>query len=216
MSLQEYITKTEEFVQSLFQDDASGHDWWHIVRVRDMALRLAQAEGADCFICQMAALLHDVADDKLNSSEEVGLKKVDDFLSQLGLPERDRSAILDIIANMSYRGGQKAQKPLSLEGQCVQDADRLDALGAIGIARTMAYSGHKGRLIHDPALEPRAQMTLAEYRSDGGTAILHFYEKLLKLKDLMNTDMAKTLAEGRHAFLETYLEQFYAEWRSER
>lgn len=210
------IAETETFVQELFQQDASGHDWWHIVRVRDMALRLAEVEGADPFICQMAALLHDVADDKFNRSEAVGLKRVDDFLSELGLPEEKCQAIVAIIANMSYRGGQKAQLPLSLEGQCVQDADRLDALGAIGIARTMAYSGHKGRLIHDPALEPRAQMTLAEYRSNDGSAILHFYEKLLKLKDLMNTDAARKLAEGRHAFLETYLEQFYAEWRSER
>ncbi|MGT2783909.1 HD domain-containing protein [Streptococcus merionis] len=212
----EILETTETFVKDMFEKEPSGHDWWHLVRVRDMAVRLAEAEGGDVFICQMAALLHDVADDKLGDGAEAGLAKVQTFLDSQAIATDLQQKILTIISDMSYKAGQNDHKTLSLEGQIVQDADRLDALGAIGIARTMVYSGHTGRLIHDPNLVPREQMTLDAYRSNDGTAIMHFYEKLLKLKDLMNTETAKVIAEGRHAFLETYLEQFYAEWRASR
>lgn len=212
----EILQKTAQYVEEKLAGEGSGHDWWHIVRVRQMAERLALEEGADSFICQMAALVHDLADEKIAGSEEVGLAEVRDLLTRLGVSDQQLKDILAIIQGISYKGGTLRDYPLSLEGKIVQDADRLDAIGAIGIARTMAFSGNKQRLIHDPNVAVRKQMTLEEYRSNQGTAISHFYEKLLKLKDLMNTETAKTLAQGRHDFLELYLEQFYAEWEAER
>lgn len=212
----EILQKTAQYVEEKLAGEGSGHDWWHIVRVRQMAERLALEEGANSFICQMAALVHDLADEKVAGSEEAGLVEVRDLLTRLEVSDQQTQEILTIIQGISYKGGILRDYPLTLEGKIVQDADRLDAIGAIGIARTMAFSGNRQRLIHDPSVAVREQMTLAEYRSDQGTAISHFYEKLLKLKDLMNTETAKTLAQGRHDFLELYLEQFYAEWEAER
>lgn len=212
----EILQKTAQYVEEKLTGEGSGHDWWHIVRVRQMAERLALEEGANSFICQMAALVHDLADEKVAGSEEVGLAEVRQLLDSLGLFDHQTQEILTIIQGISYKGGTLRDVPLSLEGQIVQDADRLDAIGAIGVARTMVFSGHKQRPIHDPQVAVREQMTLEEYRSNQGTAISHFYEKLLKLKDLMNTQTAKRLAQGRHDFLELYLEQFYAEWNAER
>lgn len=212
----EILQKTAQYVEEKLTGEGSGHDWWHIVRVRHMAERLALEEGADSFICQMAALVHDLADEKVAGSEEAGLAEVCQLLDSLGLFDHQTQEILTIIQGISYKGGTLRDVPLSLEGQIVQDADRLDAIGAIGVARTMVFSSHKQRPIHDPQVAVREQMTLEEYRSNQGTAISHFYEKLLKLKDLMNTQTAKRLAQGRHDFLELYLEQFYAEWNAER
>lgn len=212
----EILQKTAQYVEEKLTGEGSGHDWWHIVRVRQMAERLALEEGADSFICQMAALVHDLADEKIAGSEEAGLAEVRQLLDSLGLFDHQTQEILTIIQGISYKGGTLRDVPLSLEGQIVQDADRLDAIGAIGVARTMVFSGHKQRPIHDPQVAVREQMTLEEYRSNQGTAISHFYEKLLKLKDLMNTQTAKRLAQGRHDFLELYLEQFFAEWNAER
>lgn len=197
------IAETEQFVRSLTEGEPSGHDWWHIVRVRQLAVTLAQKEGANLFICQLAALLHDVADKKFNRSLEAGLDKVRYWLDGQNISDGDKEHILAIIATMSYSSQQEGARVPSLEGRVVQDADRLDALGAIGIARVMAYSGYSGRLIYCPdAVEE--------------TAIGHFYDKLLRLKDLMTTESAKVLAEERHRFLEHYLEQFYQEWSGER
>lgn len=215
MTREDILQTTADFVEERLSGEGSGHDWWHIVRVRQLAQTIAQQEGANSFICQMAALLHDLADEKIAGSEEAGLALVDEFLENQDVTLVERAEILVIIKGISYKGGTNPQ-PLSLEGQVVQDADRLDAIGAIGIARTMAYSGNKNRIIHDPAVLAREEMTLEEYRSNQGTAIQHFYEKLLKLKDLMNTQTGKELAQGRHAFLEAYLEQFYAEWDGKR
>lgn len=212
----EILQKTAQYVEEKLTGEGSGHDWWHIVRVRQMAERLALEEGANSFICQMAALVHDLADEKIVGSEEAGLAEVHQLLDSLGLSDHQTQEILTIIQNISYKGGTLRDVSLTLEGQIVQDADRLDAIGAIGVARTMVFSGHKQRPIHDPQVAVREQMTLEEYRSNQGTAISHFYEKLLKLKDLMNTQTAKRLAQGRHDFLELYLEQFYAEWNAER
>lgn len=212
----EILQKTAQYVEEKLTGEGSGHDWWHIIRVRQMAERLALEEGADSFICQMAALVHDLADEKIAGSEEAGLAEVRQLLDSLGLFDHQTQEILTIIQGISYKGGTLRDVPLSLEGQIVQDADRLDAIGAIGVARTMVFSGHKQRPIHDPQVAVREQMTLEEYRSNQGTAISHFYEKLLKLKDLMNTQTAKRLAQGRHDFLELYLEQFFAEWNAER
>ena len=216
MTESEILQKTAHYVEEKLTGEGSGHDWWHIVRVRQMAERLAVEEGANSFICEIAALVHDLADEKVAGSEEAGLAEVHRLLDSLGLSDHQTQEILMIIQGISYKGGTLRDVPLTLEGKIVQDADRLDAIGAIGIARTMVFSGHKQRPIHDPQVAVREQMTLEEYRSNQGTAISHFYEKLLKLKDLMNTETAKRLAQGRHEFLESYLEQFYAEWEARR
>ncbi|MEC0212425.1 HD domain-containing protein [Paenibacillus ehimensis] len=199
------------YARTELERDSSGHDWWHIVRVTRTAKRLAAVERADTFICELAALLHDVADEKLNPSKEAGLQKVENWLAEAGTDEADRAHVMDIISTMSFGGGH-GQPMRTAEGRIVQDADRLDAIGAIGIARVFAYGGWKGRPMHDPELPVREHMTPEEYRSHPGTAINHFYEKLLKLKDLMNTNAARALAEERHRFMERYLEQFYSEW----
>lgn len=212
---EERLQIAADYVEEKLVGEGSGHDWWHIVRVRNMAARIAQAEGGNHFICQMAALLHDLADEKVAGSEAAGLREVKNLLETLELSKEQVAEIMEIVSGISYKGGHN-HRALSLEGQIVQDADRLDALGAIGIARTMAYSGNKNRIIHDPTLPIREQMSLEEYRAQKGSAITHFYEKLLKLKDLMNTQTARKIAQGRHEFLEIYLKQFYAEWDGER
>lgn len=210
------LQEARDFVYAELKDEMSGHDWWHIVRVTNNAVEIATQEQADVFICELAALLHDIADGKLNENEEVGLQKVEQWLQNHQASDAEIAHVLDIISTMSFKGGHQQKNVSTLEGKIVQDADRLDAVGAIGIARAMAYSGHIGRPIHDPDLQPRENMTLEEYRAGKSSAIMHFYEKLLKLKDLMNTDYAKQLAIGRHHFLEEYLEQFYAEWDAKK
>ena len=205
------INSAEAFVKQELGKDSSGHDWWHIYRVTNTTRQLAALENADLFVCELAALLHDIADEKLNASKAAGLKKVSDWLSENEVPETTAAHVLEIIGNMSYNGGHN--QPLkTLEGQIVQDADRLDALGAVGIARTFAYAGHKGHLMHNPELPAREEISKEAYRNAESTAINHFYEKLLKLKDLMNTETGKKLAAERHAYMETFLDQFYQEW----
>lgn len=205
------IGAAEQFAKSVLENDATGHDWWHIHRVVRMAKKLASAEGADPFVCTLAALLHDVADEKLNPSKEIGLKKVGDWLETQPLLEKDRQHILEIISTMSYNAG-KNPPMRTIEGKVVQDADRLDAIGAIAIARTFLYAGWVGHPIHDPELPPRGSMSTDEYRKGRSTAINHFYEKLLKLKDLINTPSAKRIAKERHRVMEEYLERFMLEW----
>lgn len=208
---QRLISEAERFCKSELEHDTSGHDWWHIHRVVQMAQRLAREEGADSFICTIAALLHDVADEKLNDSKESGLLKVRNWLEEQQLQQDELEHIMEIISNMSYNGG--TNPPMrTLEGQVVQDADRLDAIGAIAIARAFQYAGWKGHPIHDPNLPPRESMTAEEYRNGKTTAINHFYEKLLKLKDRVNTPSAKAIAEERHRYMEQYVERFYKEW----
>ncbi|QSF46750.1 HD domain-containing protein [Paenibacillus tianjinensis] len=212
MDNQQWIAAAEDFAKAQLGRDTTGHDWFHTDRVRNTAALIAGMEGADVLTCTIAALLHDVADEKLNSSKEAGLHKVHNWLVEhLANEERIRHIML-IIETMSFSGG--GGTPMStLEGQCVQDADRLDALGAIGIARTMVFSGAKGRPVYDPDLTPRDESLQKEYRDySKGTAVNHFYEKLLKLKDLMNTPYGRKLAEERHDFMLLYLEQFYKEW----
>ena len=215
MKEENILLEVATYVEQKLSGEGSGHDWWHIVRVRNMAKNLALAEGGDSFICQLAALVHDLVDDKLVADEGLALTEVRDLLTRLGVRSDQTDQVLAIIQAISYKGGSQNHLDLTLEGQIVQDADRLDAMGAIGVARTMAYSGYHGRVIHDPEVAVRQNMTLEEYRSHQGTAITHFYEKLLLLKDLMNTKTAKELAQGRHAFMEAYLAQFYAEWEGQ-
>ena len=208
------ISAAERFCRSELENDPTGHDWWHIHRVVQMAKRLAHEEGADSFICTMAALLHDVADEKLNVSKESGLHKVRSWLEGHLSIDVEREHIMDIISTMSYNAG--TNPPMrTLEGKVVQDADRLDAIGAIAIARTFLYAGWKGHPIHDPLLPPRISMTPEEYRHDKNTAINHFHEKLLRLKDSINTASAKRIAEERHRYMEQYVERFYQEWEGQ-
>ena len=215
MKQQEQLEAMEQYVQRVLSSDTSGHDWSHIERVVNTTKTIAQEEGADLFICEAAALLHDVIDDKIVKDPAVALKELKGFLTSIELTYEQIDAIESIITRISFKN-HKEQQELSLEGKVVQDADRLDAIGAIGIARVMCYSGSTGRPIHRPELKPREELTPEEYRNGESTAIMHFYEKLLKLKELMNTDYGRELAKGRHAFLEMYLEQFYEEWEGLR
>lgn len=215
----EALKQTENFVYHLLKEDASGHDWWHIHRVRNLAKTIAvqEKEAANPFIYEMAALLHDVADEKINHNSESGEKILSDWLHTLKLEKKEKEAILKISLNLSYKGGTNKTTLTSIEGKIVQDADRLDALGAVGIARTMAYTGAHGRLIHDPnAPSSRENLTLEQYRSDEGTAVMHFYEKLFKLKDLMNTSTGRKIASKRHDYMKNYLKEFYEEWEGNR
>ena len=196
------------FVLEELGADSSGRDAWHAQRVARTARRIAELEGADAFICELAALLHDIADEKIQTD---GLAKVEDWLQRQKLDHSHVLHVLDIIATMSFRGG--GQPPMrTLEGRVVQDADRLDALGAVGIARVFAYAGATGQALHDPDLPVRSHMTATEYRHGRSTAINHFYEKLLQLKDLMNTDYGRRWAANRHHVMEAFLTEFYAEW----
>jgi uncharacterized protein len=206
------IELTEAFVKNELGKDSSGHDWHHIDRVRKNAHSIwSKEQKGDWFIIEMAALLHDIPDEKLNDSEEAGWSKLDSFFAGLNLDTGITNHIKDCIETVSFKGGRVIDLN-SIEAEIVQDADRLDALGAIGIARTFAFGGKKGHPIYDPTLVAREEMTLQEYRSGNSSSINHFYEKLLKLKDKMNTEQAKRLAEERHAYMEGFLDQFYSEW----
>jgi uncharacterized protein len=215
MDQQRIIAAAEGFVRSKLAQDFSGHDWWHIDRVRNNAVTIARQENADVFLCELTALLHDVADEKLCADELQAQLELREWLDVQHLPNILVEQLLEIITTMSFKGG--SLPPMTtLEGQVVQDADRLDAIGAVGISRVFAYSGAKGRPVHDPSMKPRETMTKEEYRSGQDTAINHFHEKLLKLKQLMNTQFGRQMAENRHAFMEQFLDQFYAEWNGTR
>ncbi|MCP8968932.1 HD domain-containing protein [Ectobacillus ponti] len=214
MTNEQKIQQTIVFVKGILAGDASGHDWYHIERVHKLAAALAASEGGNMFVIELAALLHDVADEKLNESEEAGLQKVQSWLEHLDVSREEQEHILHIITNMSFKGGHGG-KVETLEGKIVQDADRLDAIGAIGIARTFAYGGAKGRLMYDPNVPYREAMTKEAYRKSNDPSLNHFYEKLLKLKDLMNTAAAKRVAEERHRYMEQFIEQFMKEWNAE-
>ncbi|MDQ0412022.1 HD domain-containing protein [Mesobacillus stamsii] len=210
--MNELIKITEEFVKNQLKGDSSGHDWHHIDRVRKNAQLIWRKEQqGDWFIIEMAALLHDIPDDKLNESEAAGWEKLDSFLQSIELDRDTASKIKSCISTVSFKGGRQLELN-SIEAEIVQDADRLDALGAIGIARTFAFGGKKGHLIYEPNFSIRGEMTLEEYRNGNSSSVHHFYEKLLRLKDRMNTAHAKQLAEERHRFMEVFLEQFYSEW----
>lgn len=211
----EIINQTEEFVRGEMGEDATGHDWFHVDRVRRSALHICQMEQkGDPFITEMAALLHDIPDEKLNKSIEAGQQKLQTFLNSQPLSTKDKEHIKKIINTISYKGGNGALLT-SIEAEIVQDADRLDAIGAIGIARAFAYGGKKGQQIYDPSINTRHEMSLKEYRTGKSSSVNHFYEKLLKLKDLLNTETAKAMAEKRHQLMEMYLEQFFQEWNGQ-
>ncbi len=213
MNKPEVIKNTVEFVQKTLGDAEGGHDWFHIQRVYNNAKLIAEGENANRFIVKLGALLHDIADYKFhNGDESKGPQMASDFLKTQEVSKEDTAHIIKIIENVSFKGGNEKQSFNSTELQIVQDADRLDALGAIGIARTFNYGGFKGRALYDPEIEPNLNMTKEEYKASTAPTINHFYEKLLLLKDLMNTETGRKIAEERHRFMENYLQQFYSEW----
>lgn len=208
------IENAFDYIKKIFIEDSSGHDYHHSVRVYNNALHIAEKEGGYLLLIKLGALLHDVDDRKLfNTSKNLDHALI--FLKENDVDEVTINKICNIIRSVSYKGNGSTT-PDSLEGKIVQDADRLDALGAIGIARTFAYGGHKGRPIYDPSETPIENMTAEQYRSHTSNSINHFYEKLLKLKELINTETARSLADGRHAFMEGYLEEFMSEWNGTR
>ena len=202
------------FAREQLERDASGHDWWHIQRVTNLARVIACEEGADPFICELAALLHDVADYKIAGDEETGQRTVREWLTTHGADECMTAAVMDIIANLSFAGGNRPPMA-SLEGKVVQDADRLDAIGAIGVARAFAFGGSRGRPMHVPGEMARVYQSAADYHSSAGSTITHFHEKLLLLKDRMNTPYARRLAEARHRYMLDFLDEFAREWEGE-
>jgi len=205
------IDKIESFVQSKFEHDASGHDWYHIQRVTKLSVHIADQEKADRGFVEIIALLHDVLDDKLTGDYVEAQLELTEFLKGLALPEAQIQEILYNIENIGFKGGNGVVLP-SLEGRIVQDADRLDALGAIGIARTFMYSGAKGRAMYDPRIAVRDSMSYEQYRNERSSAINHFYEKLFLLKDTLHTETAKRIADERHLFMEQFVDQFLKEW----
>lgn len=218
MDNQAIIDKTVEFVKETLSEAEGGHDWWHIYRVWKNAQHIAQAEGdVDVLVVELGALLHDIADSKFHGGdEEIGPKTAHQYLTSLDLPEDVVAHVENIVRYISFKGALEGQKWTSPELSVVQDADRLDAIGAIGTARTFNYGGHIGRALYDPNIKPNLEMTKEEYKNSTAPTLNHFYEKLLLLKDMMNTQTGKEMAEGRHKFIELYLEQFYAEWEGER
>lgn len=212
MDKQEIINKTAEHVRAKMEGEGSGHDWWHIYRVWQTAKTIAAEEEADTFIVELGALLHDIADYKFhNGDEEIGGKVSREWLESLKVDEETIEAVVHIVNNISFKGDGGKTKIASLEGKVTQDADRLDCIGAIGIARCFTYGGFKGNAIYDPELQPKLDMSKEEYKKSSSPSINHFYEKLLLVKDLMNTDTGRRLAEGRHEYMQKFLDQFFAE-----
>ena len=213
MNKPQILKNTEAFVKETLKNAEGGHDWFHIQRVWNNAKLIAKNEAANLFIVELGALLHDIADSKFhNGDESVGPKVASEFLQKQEVSAEIINHVVKIIENVSFKGGNIQQKFNSIELEIVQDADRLDALGAIGIARTFNYGGFKGRALYNPEIEPDLNMTKEEYKASTAPTINHFYEKLLLLKDRMNTKTGKEIAKRRHEFMELYLEQFYAEW----
>jgi len=213
------IKKTKNFVQQRFNGAEGGHDWFHTKRVLENAMRIGKEENADLFVVQMAALLHDVADAKFHEGDEtLGPKIASKLLTELNVDESSRGHIIKIIETVSFKNSLSSTEKRfnSIELQVVQDADRLDAIGAIGIARAFNYGGFKNRELYNPEIAPNVKMGKEEYKNSSAPTINHFYEKLLLLKGKMNTSAGKKLAENRHAFMLKYLDQFYREWEGKK
>ena len=210
------LKQTEDFVTQTLTGESTGHDWWHIHRVSRLAVEMAKAEGADIFIVQLAALLHDIDDYKLvRYSDTDDPRRAREWLEHLNVGKGLIDSVCQIITEMSFKGARVSSNMTTREGMVVQDADRLDAIGAIGIARAFAYGGARGRLIHDPDVQPVQHASFEDYKKNTGPTINHFYEKLLLLKDRMNTETGRQLAAARHQFMEQFLDQFFKEWRGE-
>ena len=211
------IDSTILFVKQKLENVEAGHDWFHIERVYKNALLIAQHEDCDIEIVKLGALLHDIADSKFNDGDEtVGPRIAREFLVGQNVEKEKIEHVVNIIENISFKGGNFEKKFTSIELEIVQDADRLDAIGAIGIARTFNYGGFKNRQLYNPNIPPKMNMTKEEYKNSDAPTLNHFYEKLLLLKDKMNTKTGKELAVNRHRFMENFLAQFYAEWEGEK
>lgn len=209
----EIVEQTKGYVRQELEGESSGHDWWHIHRVYNNALTIAQTERADEPIVSLAALLHDIADYKLHDGDcDIGPKVARAWLERQGMDEPRITHVCKIIKDMSFKGAETASTMNTIEGKIVQDADRLDAIGAIGIARAFAVGGYMGREIYNPDVKPTMHKSFDEYKASKSSTINHFHEKLLLLKDLMNTETAKKMADERHVFMIKFLEQFHKEW----
>ena len=207
------ISKTCKFVENKLAGDGSGHDWWHIFRVWTLAKKIAVEEKAQMEIVELGSLLHDIADWKFHGGDDsIGPAMAQEFLSNNDVDPQLTESVVDIVSTISYKGAGVATPMKTLEGKIVQDADRLDAIGALGIARTFAYGGYKNRLIYHPDEKPVLHQSYTDYKKNEGHTINHFYEKLLLLRERMNTKTGKRIADGRHQFMQSFLEQFYREW----
>jgi uncharacterized protein len=210
---EDILRRTEAFVRERMHGEGTGHDWWHVDRVRRTALRLAREEGADPYVTALAALLHDVADHKFHGGDETaGPRAARAWLAEAGADAETIEHVCAIIAGLSYKGAGVATPMGTPEGRVVQDADRLDAIGAIGIARAFAYGGSRGRPLHEPDAAPELHDSFERYKASAGPTINHFHEKLLLLRERMNTASARRIADERHTFMEQYLTRFHAEW----
>lgn len=217
MNTTNLIDKTILFVKETLAQAEGGHDWFHIERVYKNALLIAASENCDLEIVQLSALLHDIADSKFHDGDEsIGPKTARTFLESENVVATTIDHVIAIIENISFKGGKVERKFSSIELDIVQDADRLDAIGAIGIARTFNYGGFKNRALYNPEIVPNLSMTKEEYKKNEAPTINHFYEKLLLLKDKMNTETGKQIAQERHRYMEDFLEQFYAEWEGRK
>ena len=205
------VKRIIELLKDRFRIDSSGHDWFHLERVWKMAKRLAKGEQVNQYLLEMAALLHDVDDYKIKKAGEAEFSRTEEILDPFHLSHIMKQQLFEAIRSVSFKGAGVNTTPQSLEGKIVQDADRLEAMGAIGIARVFAYGGHAGHTIYDPAVKPTLHKTFVEYKKQDNTQINHFYEKLLLLKDRINTPQAKKIAQHRHRVLEEYLSEFFAE-----
>lgn len=203
-----------KLVQEFFQHDTTGHDWWHVNRVTNLAMFIGKHENADLRLVEPAALVHDVDDWKLKHSS-TDFANARHMLALAGYSSHTAETIIGIVSQVSFKGAGVDTRPTSIEAMVVQDADRLDAIGAIGVARAFAYGGSKNRPMYTPGQAPVAHKSFEEYKASNGHTVNHFYEKLLLLKDRMNTPTAKKLAEERHRFMEQFLHQFYSEWNFE-
>ncbi|MBT5985364.1 MAG: HD domain-containing protein [Nitrospina sp.] len=216
MDSKNLIEKTRLYVENELAGDGSGHDWWHVYRVWSIAKKITQKENADPTIVELSALLHDIADWKFNDGDEsAGPRQATAWLNKNGVDPRLVGEVCEIISTLSYKGAGVATPMRTIEGKIVQDADRLDAIGAVGIARTFAYGGNKNRLMYHPEETPVMHESFDHYKNNKGHTINHFHEKLLLLKDRMNTESAKKLAEQRHLFMENYLDRFHKEWNGD-
>ncbi len=217
MDKAEIISKTEDFAKSKLLGEATGHDWWHIFRVWNNAKLIMKSEtDADSFIVELGALLHDISDWKFSGgNDNAGVNIAADFLKGLDINENIINAVCEIISTISFKGAGVKTPMKTLEGKIVQDADRLDALGAIGIARTFAYGAYANQEIYNPEIKPQLHNSFEEYKNQKGTSVNHFYEKLLLLADRMNTESAKQIALNRQKYMENFLEKFYSEWNGQ-
>ncbi len=213
---EEIILKTVERLKEKFKDESTGHDWFHMERVWKLAKKIGEAEGGDTFTIELGALFHDIADHKfVENADDEAQRLIDLYLEEFEIPQETIENVKHIVLNCSFKGGVGENKMKLREGLIVQDADRMDAIGAIGIARTFAFGGKYGNLLYHPDVKPNTFKSAEEYRNKRTHTINHFYEKLLLLKDKMNTETGRKMAEERHAYMQSSFEQLYREWNSD-